>query len=314
MSVSICCENRQIWNRSLQKPQELLRMGDLAAFVGIVDDGGFTESSRRRGMSASSLSRSVTRLEEKLKVTLLRRTTRSIEITSEGAAVLAEARKILDRSEALQEIATSGQTPAGPLRVNAPVPYVLHVLAPHLAEFHAQYPDIQLSIDMTDTLVDLIGSHADVAIRLGKLPDSDMLHRHLGCTTWKLVATPEYLDRNGWPKTPADLAQLEQVRFAAPDHINTLRFAGLSTPVTVPAALTAGNGEAVRQMVLGGLGIARFSDFMIADDIQAGRLIELFPGQLDAAPLNISALYLTRASGLRRLAAFLDWVGNISRS
>ena len=185
----------------MQKLHELLRMGDLAAFVGIVDDGGFAESARRRGVSASTLSRSVTRLEEQLKVTLLRRTTRSIEITPEGAAVLAEAREILDRSETLQEIATSGQAPAGPLRVNAPVPYVLHVLAPRLAEFRAEYPGIQLSIDMTDALVDLIGSHADVAIRLGQLPDSDMLHRPLGRTAWKLVAAPEYLDRNGAENT-----------------------------------------------------------------------------------------------------------------
>lgn len=312
ITVVIYCENRLVWNGSLQKQHELLRMGDLAAFVGIVDDGGFAESARRRGVSASTLSRSVTRLEEQLKVTLLRRTTRSIEITPEGAAVLVEAREILDRSETLQEIATSGQAPAGPLRVNAPVPYVLHVLAPRLAEFHAQYPGIQLSIDMTDALVDLIGSHADVAIRLGQLPDSDMLHRPLGRTAWKLVAKPEYLDRKGWPKIPADLAHLEQVRFAAPDHINTLRFTGMSTPVTVPPAVTAGNGEAVRQMVLGGLGIARFSDFMIADDIDAGRLVELFPGQLDAAPLDISALYLTRVSGLRRLGVFLDWLATIS--
>ena len=309
MPAAICCENRQVGNGSLQKLHELLRMGDLAAFVGIVDDGGFAESARRRGVSASTLSRSVTRLEEQLKVTLLRRTTRSIEITPEGAAVLEEAREILDRSEALQEIATSGQTPAGPLRVNAPVPFVLHVLAPRLAEFHAKYPDIQLSIDMTDTLVDLIGSHADVAIRLGQLPDSDMLHRPLGRTAWKLVATPGYLDRHGRPETPADLARLEQVRFASPDHINTLRFSGLADPVTVPPAVTAGNGEAVRQMVLGGLGIARFSDFMIADDIRTGRLVEMFPGQLDADPLNITALYLTRVSGLRRLGVFLDWLG-----
>ncbi|SFR19962.1 LysR family transcriptional regulator [Poseidonocella sedimentorum] len=296
----------------MQKLHELLRMGDLAAFVGIVDDGGFAESARRRGVSASTLSRSVTRLEAQLKVTLLRRTTRSIEITPEGAAVLAEAREILDRSETLQEIATSGQAPAGPLRVNAPVPYVLHVLAPRLAEFHAQYPDIQLSIDMTDALVDLIGSHADVAIRLGRVPDSEMLRRPLGRTAWKLVATPAYLDRTGWPETPADLAELKQVRFAAPDHINTLRFAGLADPVPVPPAVTAGNGEAVRQMVLGGLGIARFSDFMIAEDLRAGRLVELFAGQLDAEPLDISALYLTRVSGLRRLGVFLDWLGTIS--
>ncbi|WP_417255767.1 LysR family transcriptional regulator [Celeribacter halophilus] len=298
----------------MHKLHELLRMGDLAAFVGIIDDGGFAESARRRGVSASTLSRSVARLEEQLKVTLLRRTTRSIEITPEGAAVLAEAREILDRSEALQEIATSGQAPAGPLRVNAPVPYVLHVLAPRLAEFHARYPDIQLSIDMTDTLVDLIGSHADVAIRLGKLPDSDMLHRPLGRTDWKLVAAPEYLDRKGWPKRPADLTRLEQVRFSMPEHINTLRFTTLPSPVRVPTSLTAGNGEAVRQLVLNGLGIARFSDFMIAEDIRAGRLVELFPDQLDAEPLDITALYLTRVSGLRRLGVFLDWLGDISGS
>jgi DNA-binding transcriptional LysR family regulator len=311
MPAAICCDNRHVWNGSLQNPHELLRMGDLAAFVGIVDDGGFAESARRRGVSASTLSRSVTRLEEQLKVTLLRRTTRLIEITPEGAAVLAEAREILDRSESLQEIATSGRAPAGPLRVNAPVPFVLHVLAPRLAEFHAQYPDIKLSIDMTDTLVDLIGSHADVAIRLGRLPDSEMLHRPLGRTPWKLVATPEYLDRHGWPKTPADLARLEQVRFAMPEHINTLRFAGHADPIAVPAAITAGNGEAVRQLVLGGLGIARFSDFMIAKDIAAGRLVELFPGQLQSEPLDITALYLTRISGLRRLGVFLDWLGKL---
>ncbi len=295
----------------MQNTHELLRMGDLAAFVGIVDDGGFAESARRRGVSASTLSRAVTRLEEQLNVTLLRRTTRSIEITPEGAAVLAEAREILDRSEGLQEIATSGQAPAGPLRVNAPVPYVMHVLAPRLAEFHAQYPDIKLSIDMTDTLVDLIGSHADVAIRLGRLPNSEMLHRRLGRTPWKLVATPQYLDRHGWPETPADLARLEQVRFAMPEHINTLCFAGHAEPIAVPTAITAGNGEAVRQLVLGGLGIARFSDFMIVKDIAAGRLVELFPGQLLSEPLDVTALYLTRISGLRRLGVFLDWLGTL---
>lgn len=311
MPIVIYCENRQKWNGSLRKLHELLRMGDLAAFVGIVDDGGFAESARRRGMSASTLSRSVARLEEQLGVTLLRRTTRSIEITPEGSAVLAEAREILNRSETLQEIATSGQTPAGPLRVNAPVPLVLHVIAPRLASFRAEHPGIQLTIDMTDTLVDLIGSHADVAIRLGKLPDSDMLHRPLGRTAWKLVASPDYLDRNGWPETPDDLVQLEQVRFAVPDHINTLRFTNQEEAVSLMPSVTASNGEAVRQMVLNGLGIARFSDFMVTEDLRAGRLVELFPGQLAADPLEISALYLTRVSGLRRLGVFLDWLGSI---
>lgn len=297
----------------MQNLHELPRMSDLSAFVGIVDDGGFAESARHRGVSASTLSRSVTRLEQQLGVTLLRRTTRFVEITPEGAAVLSAARDILDRAECLQEITTSGQTPSGPLRVNAPVPFVLHVIAPRLAEFREQYPDIELTVDMTDSLVDLIGSHADIAIRLGRLSDSGMLHRPLGLSPWKLVAAPGYLDRHLWPKKPTDLLKLEQVRFATPDHINTLHFANQTKPITMPTALTAGNGEAVRQLVLGGLGIARFSDFMVSEDIAAGRLIELFPGQLDAEPLEISALYLTRISGLRRLGVFLDWLGTLLR-
>lgn len=85
----------------------------------------------------------------------------------------------------------------------------------------------------------------------------------------------------------------------------------MADPITVPAAVHAANGEAVRALVLGGMGIARFSDFMVADDLAAGRLVELFPQRLQASPLDISALYLTRAAGLRRLAVFLDWLGEV---
>lgn len=140
-----------------------------------------------------------------------------------------------------------------------------------------------------------------------------MLHRPLGFTAWKLVAAPDYLDRHLWPETPADLSQLEQVRFTTPDHVNTLHFTNQAARIAVPLALTAGNGEAVRQLVLGGLGIARFSDFMVAEDIAAGRLVELLPGQLEAEPLEISALYLTRISGLGRLGVFLDGLGTLLR-
>ncbi|NDW02514.1 LysR substrate-binding domain-containing protein [Salipiger sp. PrR002] len=141
--------------------------------------------------------------------------------------------------------------------------------------------------------------------------DAGQLHRKLGRTPWKLVAAPEYLDRMGWPSSPQDLKALEQVRFAAPEHINTLQFKGMPEPLSLPTSVVAGNGEAARRLVLGSLGIARFSDFMVADDIHAGRLVELFAGELEAAPLDITALYLTPTAGLRRLAVFLDWVGGI---
>ncbi|QFT99880.1 HTH-type transcriptional regulator DmlR (plasmid) [Roseovarius sp. THAF8] len=290
---------------------ELPQTRDLVAFVAIVEDNGFAEASRRLGVAPSTLSRTVSRLEQQLGVTLLRRTTRMIEMTPEGRDFLDTARDILARAEALAELGTSGRTPRGPLRVNAPVPFLLHAIAPRLPEFRARYPEIRLRFDMTDDVIDLIGAHADVAIRFGPLEDSDLLKRPLGRTPWKLVAAPHYLDAQGWPEMPGDLARLAQVRFSAPAHINLLEFRGMDHPVEVPAAVEASNGEAVRRLVVAGCGIARFSDFMVAEDLKAGRLVELFPGEVTAEPLEMTALYLTRASGLRRLAVFLDWLKEI---
>lgn len=290
---------------------ELPQTRDLATFVGVVEAGGFAEAARRWGVAPSTLSRAVSRLEEQLSVTLLRRTTRALELTPEGRDLLEAAREIVDRTEALADLATQGGTPRGPLRINAPVPWVLHVLAPALPDFTARYPEIEISIEMTDSVVDLIGAQADVAIRMGTLGDSELLRRPLGYAVWRLVAAPDYLARHGTPEMPQDLTRLRQVRFQSPAHINELRFDDDPEPVALAPSVTAGNGEAVRALVCAGLGIARFSDFMVTRDIAEGRLVELFPGRLSADPLPVQAVYMTRAAGLRRLGAFLDWLSEV---
>ncbi len=311
---AICfCVKGQDWKGLLRQMHELPETRDLAVFISVIEDGGFAEAGRRLGAAPSTLSRTVTRLERGLGVTLLRRSTRAIELTPEGRELLTAARDIVARAEALADLADAGRSPRGPLRVNAPVPFVLHVLAPRLAEFRATYPEIALTLDMTDRPVDLIDSHADVLIRSGPPPESDLLFRRLGQAGWRLVAAPDYLDRVGRPARPQDLARLEQVRFSSPQRINELRFHGLPGPVVVPPAIHAENGEAVRALVLNGLGVARFSEYMVREDVAAGRLVDLFPGQLDVKPLDFTALYLTRTSGLRRLAVFLDWLKDITR-
>ncbi len=153
------------------------------------------------------------------------------------------------RTEALSELGSGGQTPRGPLRVNAPVPFMLHAIAPRLPEFQSRYPEIDLRFDMTDDVFDLISAHADVAIRSGPLEDSDLLKRHLGRTLWQLVAAPHYPDAHGWPKNLAELSSLEQVRFSAPAHNNLLTLGEVETSVDVPTAVEASNGEAVRRLV-----------------------------------------------------------------
>ena len=292
--------------------QELPQTRDLEIFVTVVDDEGFAEAGRRFGVAASTVSRAVTRLEAQLGVQLLRRSTRQIELTPEGRDMLQEAREIIRRAETLVDIAQKSRAPKGPLRVNAPVPYLIHRIVPRLHEFHQAYPDIQVTLEMTDNVVDLIEAGADVAIRFGPLSDSDLLRRRLGRTHWRLVAAPSYLAEMGMPSRPTDLSEFHQVRFVSPEHINEMRFTGLPEPVKPIASVRAGNGEAVRQLVLNGMGIARFSDFMVENDLNEGRLVELFPGQLDAAPLEINAVFMTRSSGLRRLSVFLDWLATIS--
>tara|TARA_R110002012_G_scaffold77282_14_gene195958 strand:- start:14911 stop:15867 length:957 start_codon:yes stop_codon:yes gene_type:complete len=308
MAADMRCVNELNWKGLLRMTHELPQTSDLAAFIAVIESNGFAEAARRLGAAPSTLSRTVTRLERQLGVTILRRSTRGIEVTPEGRDLLKAARDIVERTEVLADIATGSRAPRGPLRINAPVPYVLHVIAPRLAEFHARYPEIDLTIDMTDRVVDLMESQADVVIRFGTLPDSDLLQRRLGKAEWRLVAAPSYLDRVGHPKSPEDLVSLEQVIFSAPAHINELRFKGLKRSVEPGASVVATNGEAVRHLVLSGMGIARFSDYMIDRDIAEGRVIELFKGELDILPLDITALYLTRVSGLRRLSVFLDWL------
>ncbi|SDE78281.1 LysR family transcriptional regulator [Limimaricola pyoseonensis] len=288
--------------------QEYPELREIAAFVAVAEDGGFAEAARRLDLAPSSLSRAVAGLEARLGVTLIRRTTRRMALTPEGQELLARGRRLLEQAGELAEIGQAARVPKGPLRVNAAVPFMLHVVIPRLPAFRARYPEIELTLSMTDSVVDLIGAHADVAIRLGRLPDSELLHRRLGTSDWRLVAAPAYLDRVGRPETAEDLARLEQVRFVQPARLNDWHVAGRDAPIRPVAAAGADNGEAVRHMVLAGLGAARFSDFMIDADIAAGRVEELCPGQLDEPPLAISAVYAERASGSRRLQVFLDFL------
>ena len=295
-------------NAPLRNTHQSPHARDLAAFVAVVEDGGYAGAARRLDLAPSTLSRAVAKLETLLGVTLLRRTTRSIALTDEGREVLERARLILDGFEGLHGVGDAARAPRGDVRISAAVPFVLHVIAPCMAAFRERYPDIEVTLTMTDSVVNLVESHVDAAIRLGELPDSELLQRRLGASRWRLVASPAYLERVGVPRSIDDLAHLEQVRFVFPRHLNDWRFRGSKTALRLPAAAHADNGEAVRRLVLHGLGAARFSDFMVDDDIDAGRLIELLPGQLDEPPLPITAVYLDPLAESHRLDAFVSFV------
>lgn len=294
------------------EPHELPDLKEVASFIAVAEDGSFAEAARRLGLSPSSLSRLVAKLENRLGFDVFRRTTRQLGLTEEGAKTLARARDLVESAEVFADLGSTRGHPAGVINVNAPVSFILHVLAPRIHEFCAAYPEVTVKLSMTDTLVDLISAHADVAIRFGQLEDSSVLFRRLGKSAWRLVGAPSLLEDVGMPNEVADLKRYKQVAFRNPVRLNDWWFEGHSSPIRIPPSLHADNGEAVRALVLAGCGLAQFSDYMIDADISSGKLVPLLADKLRTPALQVSALYSEQASRLGRMKVFLDWLSDVT--
>ena len=312
VSLSYRSKNRTKDNAPLPEAHELPDLKEITAFIAVAEDGGFAEAARRLGVAPSSLSRSVARLEARLGFDVFRRTTRQVSLTEEGATTLARARDLVETAEEFADLGSTRGKPAGVINVNAPVPFILHAIAPRIQEFCSAYPDVTVRLSMTDTLVDLISAHADVAIRFGELEDSSLLYRPLGRSAWRLVGAPSLFEACGMPEEISDLENFQQVAFMNPARLNDLWFEGRSKPVRLAPALHADNGEAVRALVLSGNGIAQFSDYMIDTDIRAGKVISLMQDKLRTPSIPVSALYAEPAGRLGRMQVFLDWLSNIT--
>lgn len=244
---------------------------ELLAFMTIVDTGSFVAAAEKLGQTASGLSRSLSRLEAKLEVTLLERTTRKLKLTQEGQQFLNQARKILSDLNAAEEaLQKSDQDTAGLIRIDSATPFILHVIAPLIKSFRQHYPNIEIELSNNDQVIDLLKHKADVAFRFGQLHDSS-LHAKLICKSrLYIVASPDYLESLSQPPQPDTLAQHDLIGFTKPLHLNTwpLKIAG--NYFTAQPKIKASNGETVRQLVLRGQGITCLSEFMVWQDLQQG--------------------------------------------
>ena len=278
----------------------------------MVDSGSISAAAEQLTQTASGVSRALSRLEEKLDVTLLRRTTRRLELTEEGQAFLAQARKILDAVESAEEqMKVRRQKPAGRLRVNAAAPFMLHVVVPLVAGFRAQYPDIQLELHSSDQIIDLLEQRTDVAIRIGALRDSTLHARPLGSNRLRILASPSYLKAHGTPKTVADLAQHSLLGFTQPDSLNQwpLRHP-LGDSLNISPSLSASSGETLRQLALSGAGIVCLADFMTAADRASGELVQLLLRDTVEVRQPIHAVYYRNTALASRITCFLDYLSS----
>lgn len=292
-----------------------LALDELSVFLAVVDTGSLTAAADSLGLPVSTISRLLARLEDKLQTTLLRRTTRRLDLTDEGHCFIKDARHIVESVHTAEDRAMQrrGQL-SGPLRVDAVTPFMLHVLVPLMPGYRALHPQVELALCSNEGYVDLLDRRVDLAIRIGELKDSTLYSRLLGHTRLRLVASPDYLRRRGVPHAVAELARHECLGFSEPDILNQWPLTGADgKPVQITPTLTSPSGETLRQLALQGMGINCTSDFMTAIDITEGRLVEVLP-QLTMKKLKpIHAVYYQHSSVSAKIASMVNYLAEAMR-
>ncbi len=282
---------------------------ELQAFIHIVDSGSIVGAAEHLQQTTSGLSRALQRLESKLNVTLLERTTRKLKLTQEGQLFLEKARKIVhDLNEAEDALLKSDSDTSGLIRVDSATPFVLHVIAPLIPEFVALYPNIQIELNSNDQIIDLLEQKTDVAIRFGQLTDSSLHARLLCKSRLYLVASPEYLEKYGYPEQPRDILNHSLIGFSKVYHLNTWPIYVDGEKLSVQPKIKASNGETVRLMALQGLGITCLSAFLIHRDLKEKRLVALFEDQIEIYNQSIHAVYYQQEHLPKRVRLFIEFL------
>jgi DNA-binding transcriptional LysR family regulator len=285
-------------------------LDELQAFVAVVETGSITAASELLALTVSATSRTLGRLEDKLQTTLLRRTTRRLELTEEGIAFLAHARAILASvDEAEEQMAARRMRPAGRLRVDAATPFMLHVLVPLIEGFRARFPEVELELSSNEGFIDLIEKRADVAFRIGALKDSTLHARPVGHSRLRVLASPAYLQRHGTPTSPARLGSHVLLGFTQPDSLNDWPlYDAAGNTLHIRPTVASSSGETLRQLALAGLGLVCLSDFMSCEDRRQGRLVQVFPRQTLEVRQAIHAVYYRNTALSARITCFVDHV------
>lgn len=286
------------------------RFGDIETFLAVASGGSFAAAAKTLRLTPSAVSRSIARLEQRLGTILFRRTTRSLALTAEGLTYRDRMSVLLAEIETVEnDLGREKQGPRGLLRVNAS-PSIGVPLLPILPRFMARYPEIILDLALSDAIVDMVEERADIAIRIGPLRDTSLRAKKLGHSRMVLVASPAYLARRGTPQIPDDLDGHDCLRFSFRRSVDSWPFlvGGRAVHRPVPGAFFGNSGELVRQMAVAGGGISRHGHFHVAQDLKAGRLVEVLPEHNPGDGEDIHALYAPEDRAAARIRAFLDFL------
>lgn len=286
-------------------------LSGLSAFVATVDAGGFAAAGRRLGMSASAIGKAVGRMEDRLGIRLLIRTTRRVSMTFEGEQVYARATRLLDDLRDMEgELASQRGAPKGRVRISLPATLGRMLIVPRLGMFAQAFPEIELEIGLDDRKVDLIEGGYDLAIRTGHLEDSALLARSLGSHRFVLCASPAYLSARVAPQGVADLATHTCIRFRYPSTglLEKWSFDGAEFDKELGQGPVLNDGEAVAVAAIAGLGLAQLPVYAAATALADGRLQQV----MSAARCIRGELWLVRPASraevprVKAVSAFLE--------
>ncbi|QQB37591.1 LysR family transcriptional regulator [Achromobacter deleyi] len=284
--------------------------GGLAIFVQVAESRSFAIAGRQLGISASAVSKGVARLEHKLGVRLFQRSTRSVSLTAEGALFLDRSRRILSEIAAAEnELASTKAAPQGRLRVSLPL--VSGLMWPVLSAFASRYPQIELDLDFSDRLVDVVEEGFDAVVRTGELSDSRLMSKRLGVSRFCCVGAPDYFQRHGTPGRPEDIARhaclLHRVPSTGMLEKWRLRRGDEDADARPAASMTSNHLETLRHMAIQGLGIAYLPDFAVNGALERGELVRVLD-EWAGSPSTFWVLWPSNRQLLPRVRAFVDFM------
>ena len=286
------------------------RLEAMSILVSVADAGSLSAAARRLDMPLATVSRKVAELESHLKTRLFHRTTRRLSLTEAGSVYVAACRRILDEIGEAERAATGEYAaPKGELVVTAPIAFGrLHVV-PVIAEFLAYYPEIDINLLLTDRVVHLMDEHADVAVRIGELPDSTLDATRVGAVRRVICASPAYLAAHGTPAAPADVADHQCITFEALASVRAWSFGSGKSEQSVPvhSRLAVNTADAAIGAAILGVGLIRVLSYQVADALRADEL-RIVLDAFEAAPLPVSLVHAGQAPLPLKLRAFLEFM------
>lgn len=281
-----------------------------AIFAAVAEHGSFGGAARALGLSNATVSKAVARLEASMGTTLFNRTSRRIALTETGASLAERAARLLSDAVETEECAREEVgAPRGTVKLAVPMSFGLAEVGPVVADFMSAYPDITVELNLSDSLVDIVGDGYDAALRIAAMPDSSLRARKLRDVRLYVVASPGWVARNGTPESPANLdgGQVFGYTMVARQALTFHHADGREAVLRTDGRLRANNGDAMLAALESGLGIAMLPDFIVAPSLAAGRLVPI----LEDWSMGPIALHLVTPPGKlrpRRVTALIDFL------